>query len=292
MEKCNMCPRKCNVDRTTQLGFCKAKEKIEISKVMLHHWEEPLISGEEKDKGSGAIFFSHCNLQCVFCQNYEISHLENGDIYEINDLVNLFKNLEEKGALNINLVSPSHYAENILKALKIYKPKIPVVWNSGGYDDPETIKKLQGYVDIFLADFKYFSNKNAMKYSKCPNYFEFCSKSLLKMREICPKDEIQDGLMKKGIIVRHLILPNQIQDSKNILKWLKDNLGTETYLSLMSQYTPFGEAKKMEELKRKLKPLEYKIVKNFMLELGFNNGFVQELCSASENFIPDFKEKN
>ena len=291
MEKiCNQCPRHCKVNREKEVGFCGANNIIKISKVMFHHWEEPVISGGEKDKGSGAIFFSHCNLKCVYCQNYEISHFDVGKNYSEKELANLFKELENNGALNINLVTPTHYVENILNALKIYKPKIPVVYNTGGYDSPEELLKLCGYVDIFLTDFKYYDDKLAIKYSGCPNYFKNMQKCLKAMRKVCPKDEFCDGLMKKGIIVRHLLLPNNTDDSINVLKEIKNILGEKTYISLMSQYTPHGKAQDYAEINRKLKPLEYKRVKNYMLKLGFTNGFVQEMSSATDLFIPDFKE--
>lgn len=289
MEKCEMCPRKCGVDKKTKKGFCGAGENAQISKIMLHHWEEPVISGDEKSKGSGAIFFSHCNLKCVFCQNYEISHYDTGCEISDEKLAQIFKELENQGALNINLVTPSHYAQNILNALKIHKPKIPVVWNSGGYDDLKVIESLKGFVDVFLMDLKYFSNELALRYSGCKNYFEVCTLALKKIREICPTDEIKNGLMKKGLIIRHMILPGQIEDSKKVLEWIKENLGTQTFVSLMSQYTPHGQAKNYDEINRKLKPLEYKLVKNHLFKLGFVNGFVQDQSSASECFIPDFE---
>ena len=287
---CKQCPRHCKVDRTNSVGFCGAKDVCEISKVMFHHWEEPVISGDETQKGSGAIFFSHCNLKCVYCQNYEISHFKNGKEYSFKELANLFKKLEDEGALNINLVTPSHYSKNIISALKIYKPKIPVVWNSGGYDDENVIKELKDYVDIYLTDLKYFDNALSQRYSYCKDYFEKASKSLIQMRKNCPEDVIENGLMKKGIIVRYLILPNNTGDSLKVLDWIKNNLGTKTFISLMSQYTPFGEAKNFDEINRKLKPLEYKRVFNYFLKLGFINGFTQELSSACEKYIPDFEK--
>ena len=288
---CNQCPRRCKVDRKKSFGFCGAGDECKISKVMFHHWEEPIISGSETQNGSGAIFFSQCNLKCVYCQNYEISHFEGGKTYSDQELSNLFKQLESDGALNINLVTPTHYSQNIINALKIYKPKIPIVWNSGGYDSPEVLKKLKGLVDIYLTDFKYYDNKLAEKYSKCKNYLENIQKNLKIMRQNIKKDKLKNGLMKKGIIVRHLILPNHTDDSINVLKEIKNILGTKTYISLMSQYTPHGLAKNYPEINRKLKMLEYKRVKNFMISLGFENGFVQNLDSATEEFIPDFKEQ-
>ncbi len=288
---CTSCPRHCKTNRVSNVGFCEAKNECIVAKVMLHHWEEPVISGDENSAGSGAIFFSHCNLKCVYCQNFEISHFETGEKYSPVTLAELFKKLEKQGALNINLVTPTHYAFEILEALQIYKPKIPIVWNTGGFESCEIVEKLKNYVDIFLTDFKYYSNELSSKYSSCPNYFENCSKSLLKMREIVPEDIIQNGLMKKGIIVRHMILPGCTSDSIQILNWIKENLGTKTCISLMSQYTPCGNAKNFPEINRKLKPIEYKIVKNHLLKLGLENGFLQNLSSANTCFIPNFDEK-
>ena len=286
---CKQCPRHCKVDREKNVGFCGASNVCQISKIMLHHWEEPIISGEEKDKGSGAIFFSHCNLKCVYCQNYEISHFDVGKEYSVLDLVGVFKKLEEDGALNINLVTPTHYVQNIIDALKIYKPKIPVVYNTGGYDDPKMLEKLLGLVDIFLTDFKYYDDALALKYSGASNYLENIKKCLMVMKKICPQDVIENGLMKKGIIIRHLVLPNHTDDSMRVLEEIKAILGENAIVSLMSQYTPHGKACEFEEINRKLKPLEYKRVKNYMLKLGFQDGFVQEMCSATEKFIPDFE---
>ena len=292
MEKfCDSCPRKCCVDRDKTTGFCGATNVCQISKVMFHHWEEPVISGDENSKGSGAIFFSHCNLKCVYCQNYEISHFDCGKSYTDEELANLFKELEQQGALNINLVTPTHYIKNIINALNIYKPKIPIVYNTGGYENPEELKKLIGLIDVYLTDFKYYSNSLAEKYSSAPNYLENSRECLKVMRENCKEDVIENGLMKKGIIVRHLVLPNHTDDSLKVLEEIKNILGEKTYVSLMSQYTPYGRACEFEEINRKLKPLEYKRVKNYMIKLGFTNGFVQELCSATEEYIPDFKNK-
>lgn len=286
---CKQCPRHCKVNRKESTGFCGAKNLCQISKVMLHHWEEPIISGGEKDRGSGTIFFSHCNLKCVYCQNYEISHFDVGQVCTDEKLANIFKELEKRGALNINLVTPTHYIENILNALKIYKPKIPIIYNTGGYDSPEMLKKLKGYVDVFLTDFKYYSDELALKYSSAPNYLGNIQKCLSVMKSICTEDVIENGLMKKGIIVRHLILPNHTDDSLKVLDEIKNILGAKTYVSLMSQYTPHGQAFEFKEINRKLKPLEYKRVKNYLFSLGFTNGFVQELNSATEEFIPDFQ---
>lgn len=280
--KCNLCPRECGVDRNKTFGFCGAKN-LKIAKVMKHFWEEPIISGT---KGSGAIFFSHCSLKCCFCQNYEISHLGKGENISVEQLVNIFKNLENEGVHNINLVSPSHYTNEIISALKIYKPKIPIVWNSNGYEKVETIKKLKKYVDIYLVDLKFMSSELSQKYVKAKDYFENASKAILQMRENQKKDIVKNNIMQKGVIVRHLVMPTCFEDSKNILNWINNNLGNKTYISLMCQYIPCYQAE--FPINRKLKPIEYKIVLKECEKLGFFNGFTQEFESASTNYIPKF----
>lgn len=287
MEKlCNICPRKCNVDRISNIGFCKARLKPKISKVMLHYFEEPPISGTN---GSGAIFFSSCNLKCIYCQNYEISTECEGKEVSVETLVSLFKQLENAGAHNINLVTPTHYTSQIIEALDIYKPKIPIVWNTSGYENPETIKKLKNYVDIFLTDLKYYSNDLSKRLSLAPDYFEYCSKSILQMRKNQPNDIFENGLMKKGLIIRHLCLPNQTKDSEKVIDWIYENLGSETYLSLMSQYVPMAKAKETNDINRKIKPIEYKILVNKLNKLGFSNVFLQDFSSADSVYTPNFK---
>ena len=286
---CNICPRKCNVDRSKQTGFCKAGELPKISKVMLHHYEEPPISGSN---GSGAIFFSSCTLKCIYCQNFDISTICEGKEVDIETLVSIFKQLEDAGANNINLVTPTHFTTQIISALDIYKPNIPIVWNTSGYESVETIKMLKDYVDIYLTDLKYFSSELSKKYSLAANYFDEASASLLEMRKNQPEDKFDNGLMKNGIIIRHLCLPNQIADSEKLLDWINENLGNKTYISLMSQYVPMGNAKKYPEINRKIKPLEYKILTNKLNKLGFKNVFLQDFSSASSEFTPDFSEDN
>ncbi len=289
MEKlCNICPRKCGVNREKVVGFCKSGKKTKISKVMLHYYEEPPISS---GGGSGAIFFSSCTLKCVYCQNFDISTKCDGKEVSTQTLASLFKQLEDAGANNINLVTPTHYTNEILEALKIYRPKIPIVWNTSGYERAETIRLLKNYVDIFLTDLKYFSSDLSGKYSLAPNYFEECSKAILEMRKNTPQDIFENGLMKKGIIIRHLCLPNQTKDSEKIIDWIYNNLGHQTYLSLMSQYVPMGSASEYPEINRKIKPVEYKILINKLQKLGFSNVFLQDFSSATTEFTPDFKNK-
>lgn len=292
---CNICPRNCNVDRTKKFGVCRSSEKIKISKVMLHFFEEPPISGVcengKKASGSGAIFFSNCNLKCVFCQNCEISSNGIGKEVDILTLADIFKQLESAGANNINLVSPTHFSLQIIEALKIYRPKIPIVWNTSGYEKVETLELLKDYVDIYLTDFKYFDSELAKQLSNAINYPEVCKLATLKMRENQPNDIFENGIMKKGVIIRHLVLPNNTNNSKNIIDWIYNNLGNQTYLSLMAQYVPMHKAKDIEMINRTITPLEYKILVSKLKSLEFTNVFLQDSSSASDIFTPDFKEE-
>lgn len=286
---CEICPRDCRVNRSKNLGYCRSSEKVKISMVMLHHFEEPIISGEnETDNGSGTIFFSNCSLKCCYCQNSEISAGGLGKEITIQKLAEIFKELEKKGAYNINLVTPTHFASQIIEALKIYKPNIPIVWNTSGYEKPETIKKLAGFVDVFLTDFKYFSPEIAEKYSRAKNYPEMCKTSILEMRKIVPDDKIENGLMKSGLIVRHLVLPNQTKDSLNVIDWVNNNLGNKTYFSLMAQYVPMAKAKDYPEINRKIKPIEYKVLIKKLNELNFTNAYLQDYDSANTTYTPNF----
>lgn len=284
--KCNLCPRKCNIDRAVQPGFCGAPKNLKVAKVGLHFWEEPVISGT---RGSGTVFFSGCNLDCVFCQNYELSHEIVGKEITVQRLADIFKEQEKKGAHNINLVTPSHYVDKIIEALDIYKPNIPVVYNTNGYDTVENIQKLKGYVDIYLPDFKYVSSELSGKYSGAKNYFEVASASIREMLNQQPVNEFdENGMMTKGVIIRHMVLPGCMSDSCQVLDYIKDNFGADTYVSVMSQYTPGLYLKNYPEIDRKLKPLEYKYVINHFIKIGLKNGFYQDLTSASAEYIPPF----
>lgn len=285
---CNLCPRKCNVDRNFKTGFCGQSNTVRISKVMLHHFEEPIISGNEKAKGSGAIFFTGCNLKCVFCQNAPISHKNKGKNITVEKLAHIFKKLEKKGAYNINLVTPTHFTNQIIQALKIYKPKIPVVWNSSGYEEKTEIEKLKQFVDIYLVDLKYMDNNLSAKYSRANNYVEKATSAIKQMKENQPIDIIENGLMKKGIIVRHLILPTHTSDSVKCLDFINTYLGKDTIVSLMSQYEPRYDAVNYAEINRKITPLEYKRVVNYALKLDMENCFVQDLSSANSKYTPKF----
>ena len=283
---CNVCPRGCNVSRFSHLGYCKSKG-LRIARYGLHYWEEPCISG---NNGSGTIFFSGCSLRCIYCQNYEVSQLSKGYVSSVVKLADIFKQLEAMGAHNINLVTPTHYIDYILAALDIYRPDIPICYNTGGYESVESIKRLANYIDIFLTDFKYTDGDLAEELSKASNYPEIAKQALLEMKKIIPQNKYyKNGIMKKGIIVRHLVLPQYIQNSKDVLSWVAENMGIDTVVSIMNQYTPFGQAIKHNAIGRKLKPIEYKIVVNHALKLGLTNAYVQDDDSANECYIPKFE---
>ncbi len=283
--KCDLCPRKCGINRNESVGFCGVTNTLKVARAGLHFWEEPIISGAS---GSGTIFFSGCNLKCVYCQNYDISSEAFGKEITIKRLAEIFKELEEKGANNINLVTPSHYAKQIVEALKIYRPNIPIVYNTSGYDSLEVLKLVEGWVDVYLTDLKYCSSELSKKYSKAENYFEVATSAILEMVRQQPNNVFENGMLKKGVVVRHMVLPTHTQDSFKVLDWIKQNLGDEALVSVMGQYTPYYNSKNYPEINRKLKPLEYKMVLNHCIKLGLTNGFSQELDSASEEYIPPF----
>ncbi len=287
MNNCTICPRKCNLDRTELPGACGATNQVVVAKTMLHTWEEPIISGES-GQGSGAIFFSNCSLRCLYCQNYEISQTSKGQALTADMLARRMEELEKRGAVNINLVTPTHYTMQILDALDLYKPSIPVVWNSSGYESVETVELLKNYVDVYMPDFKYFSKVLSSEYSAAADYAEVAGKAILQMRKNQPKDVIENGLMKKGLLIRHLVLPKSYQDSILVLNWIKEHLGTDTYISLMNQYTPTPAVADHPVLSNKVKPIEYKVVVEHALNLGFENGFLQDGSSQTLAFTPDF----
>lgn len=282
---CNQCPRKCNVDRTRTAGYCKSPEEFRLSRVALHFWEEPCISGKN---GSGAVFFSGCNLGCLFCQNYEISHENKGMTVSDDGLIKIFENLIEQGANNINLVNPTHYAVQLATLLKKYKPSVPVVYNSSGYESTETLKMLDGLVDIYLPDFKYIRNDKALKYSRAEDYPEVAMRALEEMYFQRGKTEFdENGIMKKGMIIRHLILPSNTNSSLKILDFINEKF-PNAYVSLMAQYTPCNDLSAVPELDRKITEREYNKVVDYALNLGMDKIFIQSGESADEKFIPDF----
>lgn len=286
MKYCSICPRNCNIDRTTGAGVCGASETLQVAKVMLHHFEEPFISGT---RGSGAIFFSHCNLKCVFCQNHTISHGGFGKEITQEQLIHMIQTLEEKGAHNLNLVSPTQYTLQIVKALRAYKPKIPVVWNSNGYETVHSLRLLEGLVDIFLVDDKYAEPNLAQKLSLAQDYPQVAQSAILEMRRQQPQDVFDtNGMMLKGVVVRHLQLPKQLQNTYKVLTWLSECVGKHTYISLMSQYTPFYKAKAMPPFDKPITPLEYKLACKKAMELGLENVLVQDAESATTEYTPNF----
>ncbi len=284
--KCYMCPRMCGADREKTMGYCRMPYDFKVARAAVHLWEEPPISG---DKGSGTVFFSGCNLGCAFCQNYGISHGGEGKIISEQRLKEIFDSLIAKGVHNINLVNPTHYAIPLGKVLGEYNSSVPVVYNSGGYERTETLKSLEGLIDIYLPDLKYISSDKSQRYSAAEDYFSFASKALTEMRRQCTENIYDEkGIMRKGMIVRHLILPKNTNQSIKILSWIYNNLGADTAISLMAQYTPYGEIENLPELQRRITDREYEKVLTFAEKLGFKNIFTQDKSSAKEDFIPDF----
>ena len=290
LECCTICPHNCKINRTKNPGRCKSTDKIKIALYSIHNFEEPCISGE---KGSGTIFFSNCNMNCVFCQNYEISQLGRGKEITIEELANVMIKQQERNVQNINLVTPTSYALHIVEAIKIARKKglkIPIVYNTNGYESVETLKLLEGYVDIYLPDLKYYYDDLAKKYSKVDNYFEIATKTIQEMyRQVGAPVLDENGVMKKGLMIRHLILPNEVQNSKKVLKWIKENIDSNVYVSIMAQYFPTYKAKKIPEIARKITKEEYEKVENYLYELDLENGYIQELGEHEEEYVPTWE---
>ncbi len=280
MEKCFDCPRNCGIDREQGVGFCKESGKIRVAKIIENFmWEEPCISG---DKGALAIFFSGCNLKCSFCQNKEISHIGKGNLYTPAEFRNLILSYDLSKFSSIDLVTPTHFSSLLIEALCGLKLSIPVVWNSSGYEKVEIIEKVSTIADVFLPDFKYYDNSLAMSLSKAGDYFEIASKAIRKMRELKPQNIFKNGVLQKGVLIRHLALPGQVNDSKKILDFIKEKINNPQ-VSLMSQFIPLGG-----QINRRLYPLEYKTLLAYALKLGLNDGYIQDFESADESFIPKF----
>lgn len=286
IHECNLCPNKCGIDRTNLVGVCGVGAEPRIARIGLHMYEEPLISGE---KGSGTIFFSGCNMQCIFCQNYEVSTKAKGYNVTVDEIIDGIKKLEKSGAHNINFVTPTHYAHIVKEVLLSYKPSIPVVYNSSGYENVETLKELDGLIDIYLPDFKYVDSELAYKLSGKADYFNVVIDALDEMYRQTSATVIEDGLMKRGMIIRHLVLPDNTSDSLRVLETIKKRYGTGIWLSLMSQYTPQGKAIDIPPFDRPLKKLEYTRVVQAAKRLGFENCFIQSMDSVGEGFIPPFE---
>lgn len=290
MKKCVLCPRMCGADRTSgQTGYCKMPAQVMAARAALHMWEEPCISGEA---GSGTVFFSGCNMGCVFCQNRTIAAGETAKPITIERLAEIFLELQEKGANNINLVTPTHYVPQIKKALLSAKKQglmLPVLYNTSGYERVETLKGLEGLIDIYLPDMKYISPELSAKYSHAGDYFRYAKEAIKEMVRQIPAAEFNErGMMKRGIIVRHLVLPGCLEDSKRVIRYLYRNFGKHIYISIMNQYTPMREFPDMPELNRSLSAEEYEEIIDYAISLGVDQGFIQEGETAGESFIPAF----
>lgn len=290
LRKCNLCPRNCLVDRYHSVGYCKAKARIKISLVSLHMWEEPFISG---NNGSGTIFFSNCNLGCIFCQNKKIRDGYGKEI-SIKRFSEILLEQQSRGAHNINLVTPTHFVPLIKKGIIKAKEKglnIPIVYNTSSYENVDTIKMMDSLVDIYLADLKYYDNKYAEKYSKVKDYFKYATASIEEMYNQVGKPLIKNGLLKKGLVVRVLLLPNMVEDAKKIIKYLYDTYQDNIYISIMNQYTPVDKYI-YEELNNKVLDSEYEELINYACDLGITNAFIQEGDTCLESFIPNFNLEN
>lgn len=290
LKRCELCPHNCKVNRLNgEIGRCKCKDKVKIALASVHYYEEPCISGEN---GSGTIFFSGCNLNCKFCQNYEISQLGKGIEITIEELSDIFIKQQNKGVNNINLVTPTMYVYQIIEAIKIARKKgldIPIIYNSNGYENIETIKKLNGYIDVYLPDLKYYDDEIAYKYSGINNYFENAKSAILEMQKQVGAPKLnENGIIQKGLIIRHLVLPNNIENSEKILRWIKSNINEEVYISIMAQYFPSYKAKQMNDINRKLSKEEYAKIEDLVYELDIKNGYMQELGEHEEEYVPDF----
>ena len=287
LEKCTICPHKCEINRTIQAGRCKSTDKIKIALYSTHNFEEPCISGE---KGSGTIFFSNCNMNCIYCQNYEISEQGKGKEISIEELADIMIKQQENGVENINLVTPTSYVIHIIEAIKIAKNKglhIPIVYNTNGYENIETLRMLDGYIDIYLPDFKYYYNELGQKFSNVNNYFEVVTQAIKEMyRQVGSPQINENGIMTKGLMIRHLVLPNNIENSKQVLKWIKENVDNTVYVSVMAQYFPTYKAKDVDNLNRKLTQEEYDEIESYLYDLELDNGYIQELGEHEEEYVP------
>lgn len=290
LNNCNLCIRNCGANRLKgETGACNSTDKVKASKAYLHMWEEPPIS---LDTGSGTVFFSNCNFRCVFCQNHEISQESKGSFISNLELSNVFLNLQAKGANNINLVTPTHYVPQIIQALKIAKSNgltIPILYNTNGYDSLDTIKALDGYIDVYLPDFKYYDDKYAIKYSKAPGYRENVINILKEMYKQVGENKFDEkGRMTKGLIIRHLMLPGLLFDSKKVIDTIYSLFGDNVYISIMNQYTPMFNAFKYKELSKPLNPKLYDSLIDYAASIGVKNAFIQESGSNTTEFVPSF----
>ena len=286
---CRDCPRECGVDRNNSIGYCKTGNNLLVARAALHMWEEPCVSGEN---GSGAIFFSGCNMQCVFCQNRDIATAEKGRQITVSRLAEIMCELQQKGANNINLVTPSHYVNQIIRAIELARTngmELPIVYNTSSYEKVETLKKLEGYVDVYLPDCKYYDDNLAVTFSRAPGYNKIAMDAITEMRrQVGTVSFDSNGIIQKGVIVRHLVLPGHTKDSMQVIKGLWESFGHDIYISIMSQYTPLKHVEGYQELNRRITAREYNKVVDYALELGIENGFFQDMDVAMESFIPSF----
>lgn len=290
LEKCAICPHNCGINRlNNQIGRCKSRDTVKVALYSTHNFEEPCISGK---KGSGTVFFSNCNMNCVFCQNYEISQQGKGKEISIEELADIFIKQQEKDVENINLVTPTSYVPQIIEAIKISRGnglKLPIVYNTNGYEKVETLKLLEGYVDIYLPDFKYSDDDLAKRLSKVDNYFEIVTEALKEMYRQTGKAVFNDeGIMQKGMIIRHLVLPNHVLNSRRVLKWINENMH-EVYVSVMAQYFPTYKAKDIDDINRKLTKEEFEQIENYLYRLDLENGYIQELGEHEEEYVPNWE---
>ncbi|MFQ9433296.1 MAG: radical SAM protein [Christensenellaceae bacterium] len=290
MKKCRLCPRECGVDRAAgERGRCGMTDKLVVARAALHMWEEPCLSGEE---GSGTVFFSGCALGCVYCQNREIARAHTGKEITAQRLTDIFLELQNKRANNINLVTAGHYLPQVITALRAAKERglrIPIVYNSSGYEKAEAIRELDGLVEIYLSDMKYVSSELSARYSFAADYFETAKKAIAEMVNQCGEARFDErGIMQRGVIVRHLQLPGCIEDSKRVIRYLYETYGDGIFISIMNQYTPLPHVSDYPEINRKLREKEYEDLVDYAIELGVLNGFLQEGEAASESFIPPF----
>ncbi len=290
LDNCVLCPHKCNVNRNKgELGRCKMNSNIKIALYSLHKFEEPCISGKN---GSGTIFFTGCNLSCIYCQNYKISQEHIGKEITVERLAEIFIEQQEKGAENINLVTPTMYVYHIIEAIDLARKsglKIPIVYNSNGYESLETLRLLEGYIDVYLPDLKYAVDKIGKRYSKIDNYFEIATNAVKEMyRQVGAPKFNKQGIIQQGLIIRHLILPNNILNSKLILSWIKNNIDENVYISLMAQYFPTYLAKNESSINRKVNEREYNSIINYMEKIGLKKGYIQDLEENEEQYVPDF----
>lgn len=282
---CNQCPRRCSVQREKTRGVCGCPDEFVLARAALHHWEEPCISGTA---GSGTVFFTGCSLGCVYCQNHSISHGNTGKQVSDGQLIDIFNSLIDKGAHNINLVTPTHYAGRIAALLSEWHSPVPVVYNTSGYESVDTLKKLDGLIDVYLADFKYSRADRAKRYSNAEEYPRVVKAALAEMRQQVPNDVFTDnGIMQKGMIVRHLILPGNTNPAREVIDYVADNLDG-TYMSLMAQYVPCGDLTDYPEINRRISRREYEKVVNYALDRGLDKLYIQELSSADKKYIPSF----